>query len=233
MTFVAVVILIGVIVSLTTSGVFTQAQKKGGQDPNKDPLIDSVAAQQGDSNDGEGSGEEEDDQNEDAAQAEDDAEDKDDEGEKEFTTSFMAENCTFDSAGRTPFFILEPNYRLVLKGVENGATKVGLTITVLDETKDVDGTEARIVEERHTENDSLVEVSSNYFAICEETNNVFYFGEDVDMYENGEIVSHEGAWLAGENNNRAGIIMPGTPLLGVVLTHIGTDSITDIGNTSG
>jgi hypothetical protein len=28
------------------------------------------------------------------------------------------------------------------------------------------------------------------------------------------IVDHEGAWLAGEGTNRAGIIMPGTILLG-------------------
>jgi hypothetical protein len=43
---------------------------------------------------------------------------------------------------------------------------------------------------------------------------VFYFGEDVDIYEDDVIVSHEGAWLAGVNGARPGIIMPGVILLG-------------------
>ena len=130
-----------------------------------------------------------------------------------YTTSFRTENCTFSSTGRNPFFILEPNYRLVLVGEEEGEG-VELTITVLNQTRQVNGTETRVVEERETAAGELVEVSRNFFAICEETNSVFYFGEEVDEYENGAIVGHEGAWLAGENNDRAGIIMPGTVLLG-------------------
>ena len=64
------------------------------------------------------------------------------------------------------------------------------------------------MEEKETEGGNLVEVSRNYFAICKPTNNAIYFGEDVDMYEDGEIVSHEGAWLAGQNGAKAGMIMP-------------------------
>jgi hypothetical protein len=130
-----------------------------------------------------------------------------------YTTSFRTENCTFSSTGRNLFFILEPDYQLVLVGEEDGE-EVELTITVLNETREVNGTETRMVEERETVAGELVEISRNFFAICEETNSVFYFGEEVDDYENGGIVGHEGAWLAGENNNRAGIIMPGTVLLG-------------------
>ena len=136
-----------------------------------------------------------------------------DDGENAYTTSFRTEDCTFNSTGRNPFFILEPNYQLVLVGEEDGE-EVVLTITVLNETREVNGTETRIVEERESVAGELVEISRNFFAICEETNSVFYFGEEVDDYENGRIVGHEGAWLAGENNSRAGIIMPGTVLLG-------------------
>ena len=56
-----------------------------------------------------------------------------------------------------------------------------------------------MVEERETNHEKPVEVSRNYFAISRRTNSVFYFGEDVDMYRNGAIVSHEGAWLAFVN----------------------------------
>jgi hypothetical protein len=133
--------------------------------------------------------------------------------ENEYTRSFRAENCTFSSTGRNPFFILEPNYQLVLGG-EDAGDAAQLTITVLNETREVNGTQTRVIEERESVGGELVEISRNFFAICEETNNVFYFGEEVDIYENGMIVDHEGAWLAGEGTNRAGIIMPGTTLLG-------------------
>jgi hypothetical protein len=139
--------------------------------------------------------------------------DQESEAENEYTRSFRAENCTFSSMGRNPFFILEPNYQLVLGG-EDAGDAAQLTITVLNETREVNGTQTRVIEERESVGGDLVEISRNFFAICEETNNVFYFGEEVDIYENGMIVDHEGAWRAGEGTNRAGIIMPGTILLG-------------------
>lgn len=135
------------------------------------------------------------------------------EGENEYTTSFRTEDCTFSSTGRNPFFILEPNYQLVLAGGD-ASEAAEVMITVLNETRQVNGTETRVIEERESIGGELVEISRNFFAICEETNSVFYFGEEVDDYENGNIISHEGAWLAGEDANRAGVIMPGTIFLG-------------------
>jgi hypothetical protein len=108
--------------------------------------------------------------------------------------------------GRSPYFILDPGFQLVLEG--NG-TK--LEITVLNETKTVEGIITRVVEEREWKNGRLYEVSKNYFAMCEPTKDVFYFGEDVDFYENSKVVKHDGSWLAGTNGNKAGLIMPGTP----------------------
>jgi hypothetical protein len=135
------------------------------------------------------------------------------EEENEYTSSFRVEDCTFSSTGRNPFFILEPNYQLVLSGGDAGEV-AEVTITVLNETREVNGTETRVVEERETINGEIVEISRNFFAICEETNSVFYFGEEVDDYENGILVAHEGAWVAGEGENKAGLIMPGSILLG-------------------
>jgi hypothetical protein len=79
---------------------------------------------------------------------------------------------------------------------------------------DVDGVETRVVREVETKDGELIEISRNFFAICNETGNVFYFGEEVDIYENGVIVSHEGAWRAGQNGAKPGVIMPGSPMLG-------------------
>jgi hypothetical protein len=129
-------------------------------------------------------------------------------------TSFNLENCDFASTGRNSYFILEPGYQVILEGVEEGE-KLQLVMSVLNETKIINGVETRVVEEKETEGDNLVEVSRNYFAICGPTNNAIYFGEDVDMYEDGKSISHEGAWLSGENGSKAGVIMPGKVEVGL------------------
>jgi hypothetical protein len=130
-----------------------------------------------------------------------------------FTDSFEADKTHLASTGRNRFFVLEPGYQLVLEGKEKGKPVV-LTITVLNETKLVDGVETRVVEEKETAGGQPVEISRNYFAISANTSDVFYFGEDVDMYKDGKVVGHEGAWLSGVNGARFGMMMPGTPLLG-------------------
>ncbi len=130
-----------------------------------------------------------------------------------FTREFFLENCDFASRGENPFFILEPGYRQVFEGVEDGEQVVNV-ITVLDETIHVGGVEARVVREHETHDGELVEISKNYFAICKQTNSVLYFGEDVNIYEHGRIVSHDGSWHAGVDGARPGLIMSGTQLLG-------------------
>ena len=153
-----------------------------------------------------------------------------------FTDSFMTERCTFSSRGRNPYFILEPGHRLTLESNAKGEHVV-LVITVLQETLTVGGVETRVVEERETVNDVLAEISRNYFAICEPTNTVFYFGEDVDNYEDGAIANHDGSWRAGVNDARPGVIMPGLNLVGaryfqeiapdVALDRAETQSVTE------
>ncbi|MGH7340605.1 MAG: hypothetical protein ACREKH_08965, partial [Candidatus Rokuibacteriota bacterium] len=132
---------------------------------------------------------------------------------KVFTDTFQIERCTFATRGRNPYFILIPGHRLELEGDDEGVL-VRVVITVLDETLTVDGVQTRVVEERETEDGELIEVSRNYFAVCTETESVFYFGEDVDIYKNGVVDSHDGAWRAGIAGARPGVIMPGLNLVG-------------------
>ena len=133
-----------------------------------------------------------------------------------WTSSFIMADCNFSTTGTNPYFILQPGYQLVFAGVEDGEP-LKVTVTVSNETKVVrDGIIARIVEEKTVNSDTndLKEITRDYFAICDKTNSVFYFGEDVNNYENGELVDHEGSWLHGSDSARAGLIMPGTILLG-------------------
>ena len=44
---------------------------------------------------------------------------------------------------------------------------------------------------------------------------MFYFGEDVDYYEGGRVVRHDGEWLAGAGGARPGLVMPGAPRVGM------------------
>lgn len=121
---------------------------------------------------------------------------------------FGISECNLQTTGRNQYFVMEPGFQLFLEGKD---TK--LQITVLDETRIVDGVVTRVIEEREWEDGELFEVSRNYFAICEGTNDVFYFGEDVDFYKNGKVFKHDGAWLAGVAGNKAGLMMAGTPEL--------------------
>lgn len=130
-----------------------------------------------------------------------------------FQDFFGLENRELLSRGRNKYFILEPGYQLVLEGKE-GQHTVRLIVTVLDDTKKIGNVETRVVEERETEDGELVEISRNFMAICKQTKSVFYFGEEVDKYKNGKIVSHNGAWMHGQNNARAGMMMPGEAVLG-------------------
>ena len=131
------------------------------------------------------------------------------EQEKKWTRSFGQADCTFSSVGRNRFFSCRPGDQLVL---ESDTEKV--TITVTNKTKKIGGVVTRVIEEREEVNGKLKEISRNFFAICKEHGNVFYYGEEVDIYEDGKIVKHSGAWRADEKNSQAGIIMPGTILLG-------------------
>jgi len=120
--------------------------------------------------------------------------------------SFAVDRANLTDIGRNAYMILEPGYRLIL---EQGKNR--LTVTVLDETKIVDGVVTRVVEERETEGGPLAEVSRNYFAVDKTTGDIYYFGEDVDTYRNGKVTGHEGSWHAGVNGARFGLMMPAKP----------------------
>jgi len=115
----------------------------------------------------------------------------------------------FTLAIDNPYFPLEVGTRLVL---EDG--DVRLEFTVLDDSETVAGVPTRVVEERETESGELVEVSRNFFAQAPD-GTVCYFGEDVDIYEGGAIVSHAGEWRAGASGALPGILMPASPATGM------------------
>jgi len=132
---------------------------------------------------------------------------------KGWRDTFDISACAWSSAGKNDFFILEPGYQEVLEGKE-GKEYIRLEITVLNETLKIGNVETRVVEEREFENGEVVEVSRNFLAVCAPANDVYYFGEFVDIYEDGKVDDHEGEWMAGTAGAKAGLLMPAQPQIG-------------------
>jgi hypothetical protein len=63
------------------------------------------------------------------------------------------------------------------------------------------------------EDGQLTETTSDYHAQGPD-GTVYYLGEHVNNYEDGQFVSHEGTWIAGEGANQAGEFMPAEPRVG-------------------
>ncbi|MGH2626389.1 MAG: hypothetical protein ACRDHY_07045 [Anaerolineales bacterium] len=144
-------------------------------------------------------------------------------GADEFTTDFRIEDCTWSAWGReNPYFSLRPGRQQVLEGEEDG-TEIRAEVTMLHQLETIHFVTAkgvpltvvtRVMEEREFEDGELAEVSRNWVARCVQTSNIFYFGEEVDNYEDGVLVSHEGEWRAGVDGAQPGLLMPGSFLLG-------------------
>lgn len=136
----------------------------------------------------------------------------------DFTSDFDRESCNFTTTGSNPYFPLWPGYALHFEGQEEDdegeLVDIAATLTVLPDTELVDGVLTRVIEERESEDGELVEVSRNFAAVCRQTGAVWYFGEDVDDFEDGEIVGHEGAWRAGVDGAEPGILILGEQILG-------------------
>jgi len=127
-----------------------------------------------------------------------------------FRDTFAVEKNKLSATGGSGFFSLQPGAVMTYRDDE-GTT---LTIRVLEETRVVDGVTTRIIEEREETVSGPKEISRNFFAIDRATGDVYYFGEDVDMYKGGKVSGHEGAWLSGAKGARFGLAMPGHPAVG-------------------
>ncbi len=122
-------------------------------------------------------------------------------------------NGPFTTTIDNPYMPLVVGTKFTLQGTD-GADAVQLEITILNATEVVAGVTTRVLEERESVNGTLIEVSRNFFVQAPE-GSVCYFGEDVDIYEGGIVVSHEGQWRAGIDNAVPGIFIPASPTVGM------------------
>lgn len=127
-----------------------------------------------------------------------------------YAPSFSA--ATLQTDVTNPFFPLRVGMVWEYEGqTEDGSERV--VVEVLPETHEVAGVTARVVRDRVYLNGALIEDTYDWFA-QDAAGNVWYLGEDTKEYEQGRVVSTEGAWAAGVDGAVAGIIMPATPTVG-------------------
>jgi len=122
----------------------------------------------------------------------------------QWRSDFRVDPKNLGTAGGNPYFVLAPGHTTHLR---EGST--GDTLTVLAETRTIDGVECRIVEDREEKYGKPIEITRDYYAIDRTTGDVYYFGEEVDIYKGGKVVSHKGSWLSGVDGAKFGLMMPG------------------------
>ena len=116
------------------------------------------------------------------------------------------------AAAPNPLFPLVPgttyNYRAETdEGVET------VTVEITHRTRKILGVTCIVVHDAVHLEGSLIEDTDDWFA-QDKAGNVWYFGESTAEYEDGLITSLEGAWEAGVDGARPGIIMLAKPAIG-------------------
>jgi hypothetical protein len=102
------------------------------------------------------------------------------------------------------------------KMIYEGETADGLERTEIEiesATKEILGVETLIYRDRVYVEEVLVEDTRDYLAQDKE-GNVWYFGEEVDNFEDGVLKDHEGSFIAGEDGAKPGIWMKAEQVVG-------------------
>lgn len=114
-----------------------------------------------------------------------------------------------------PYMPLDVGDRWVYEEVDEEGNLERIEVTVLDETYEVAlGIEARVVQDTVTTDGEVVEDTRDWYA-QDSDGNVWYLGEETAEYEDGEVVSTDGAWEAGVDGALPGVVMPAEPRPGL------------------
>ena len=111
-----------------------------------------------------------------------------------------------------PYFSLPVGKKMVYES-ETAEGSERVEIEIEGRTRKVMGVETIIYRDRGYLDGELVEDTKDYLA-QDRAGNVWYFGEDVDSYEDGKLKDHQGAWLAGVDGAKPGIWIKGNHVVG-------------------
>ncbi len=112
-----------------------------------------------------------------------------------------------------PWFPLKPGTTLIYSGTKDGQSAVE-SLHVSGEVQRIHGVPTRVVLDRLLLDGSLAETTRDYYT-QDSKGNVWYFGEDTaELDPQGNMLSTEGTWHAGEAGAIPGIFMPATLRVG-------------------
>ena len=122
--------------------------------------------------------------------------------------------ANFSTKIDNPLFTLPPGKTLVFESKgEDGVEHI--EIRIRSETRKIMGVETIVYNDRVLIDGKLHEETNDYLA-QDKDGNVWYFGEDVDNYEDGKFKDHHGGWIAGVDGALPGIWIKGTQVAGEV-----------------
>ncbi len=136
-----------------------------------------------------------------------------------FTANFVDPTEIGGLVAPNPYFPLVLGNRWTYEG--DGET---IVVEVQDETKLIQGITCVVVNDIVTEDGVLIEDTDDWYA-QDVDGNVWYCGEIAENYEvfegddpeAPELVDIEGSWKAGRDRAKAGLLLPATPVPGVVI----------------
>jgi hypothetical protein len=120
--------------------------------------------------------------------------------------------ANFTTKINNPFYPLKPGKTYTYRGVTDAGQELN-TVEVTHSTRVLMGVTCVEVIDTVFTNGELEELTHDWFA-QDLQGNVWYFGEDVKEYANGEVVSTAGSWLAGVDGGLPGIVMEADPQVG-------------------
>ena len=105
--------------------------------------------------------------------------------------------------------------RWVYRETDSEGADLKVVVVVTRKTKEIaNGVTARVVRDTVTENGVPVEVTDDWYA-QDRKGNIWYLGEYVTNYEDGQVVDHAGSFEAGVDGAQPGIALPANPRPGL------------------
>jgi hypothetical protein len=105
------------------------------------------------------------------------------------------------------YFSLPVGKKMIFEAKTEEGINERIEIEILKETNTIEGVKTAIYLDRVYNDGQLVEETRDYLAQHKTTGDVWYFGEEVDNYENGKLKDHQGTFIHGKDGAKAGIWM--------------------------
>jgi len=123
------------------------------------------------------------------------------------------EATDFTTAITNKYFSVKAGQKITYES-ETSKGHETVTITIPGTTKKIAGFDTLVYHDQVFLNGVPVEDTHDYLAQQKSTGDVWYFGEEVDNYENGKIKDHHGTFLHGTDGAKAGIWMKANQKVG-------------------